>query len=257
VGLATTRRAPEAIVVRTQTWRKLQSMIPLGTCALISACATPADPNSDMGTTAGGSTAPDGGTVTTGGTKGTGGTARTAGATGIGGGPSTGGTKGTGGNAFWIGPYDANCVPAAVGDRDQSNGHHKPGSDCMTSGCHLNPTPAHHSAGMDCTQCHLDGSPDGSGAPEFLYGGTVYQGGASNGAAKVQVGVKSGNTLTVACSASNGNFWILAGPSIAWSSATARIRNGAGDSQMPNPTGAGCNASGCHDAASNLRLSAP
>jgi hypothetical protein len=254
VGLATRRRTLEAIPVRTQL--NMRRITRFGACALVAACET-SDPNSDMGATAGGSTGPHGSTITTGGIKAAGGTSQTTRATGIGGGPSTGGTKGIGGYAFWTGTYDANCAPATVGDRDQSQGHHYPGTNCMTSGCHLNPTPAHHSAGMDCSQCHLGGSPDGSGAPEFLYGGTVYQVGTSNGAAKVQVGVKSGSTLAVACSASNGNFWILTGPSIAWSSATARIRNGAGDSPMPNPTGAGCNASGCHDATGAPRLNAP
>ena len=208
------------------------------------------------GTGAGGATAPTGGT-TTGGTTATGGSARTGGTTGSGGGPGTGGANGAGGNAFWAGTYDANCMPAMVGNRDESQGHHRSGTDCMTSGCHLNPTPATHNAGQDCTTCHGDGSPDGSGAPEFLYGGTVYQAGTTNGVAKVEVGVKSGSTLAVACSAANGNFWVLAGPSIAWSSATTRIRDSAGEAPMQTAPAAGCNATACHSTDGSLRLSAP
>jgi hypothetical protein len=85
----------------------------------------------------------------------------------------------------------------------------------------------------------------------------VYQAGTTNGAAKIEVGVKSGSTLAVACSAANGNFWVLAGPSITWSAATARIRDSAGEAPMQAAPTAGCNASGCHTTSGDFRLSAP
>jgi hypothetical protein len=50
---------------------------------------------------------------------------------------------------------------------------------------------------------------------------------------------------------------VLVGPSIAWSSATARVRDSAGEAPMLAPPAAGCNASGCHTTTSDMRLSAP
>jgi len=142
-----------------------------------------------------------------------------------------------------------------VGNWEEPQGHHNPGADCMTWGCHFNPVPATHNAGKDCTECHAGGSPDGSGAPEFLFGGTVYQAETGEGAAKIEVGLNSGGMLAATCSAANGNFWALAGPSISWSSVTARIRDSAGEASMQAAPTAGCNASGCH--AGDSRLGAP
>ena len=202
------------------------------------------------GTTITGGTAETGGTTTTGGTTAAGGSTTTTETTGTGGTAATGGAGGAGGSAFWAGTYDPNCTPAKVGDRDESQGHHRPGADCLTSGCHLNPVAAFHMPETDCTTCHPDGSPDGSGAPAFLFGGTVYQAGTTGmtkvGVAKVEVGVKSGSTLAVACSAANGTFWALAGPSIDWSAATARMRDSARELPMHIVPAAGCNASTCH-----------
>jgi hypothetical protein len=242
------------MVVRQVAWTVVRWLAWFAAGTMLGACASS---NDDTGGT-GGTGAP-GGTGDTGGATwsgGTGGTDWSGGAPGTGG-VATGGTSSTGGDDFWTGAYDPNCTPAPVNGRDASQGHHNPGTDCMTSGCHSNPTPAPHNAAMECASCHSGGSPDGSGAPEFMFGGTAYQAGTTTGAAQVEVGVKSGSTLAVACSAANGNFWVLAGPDLTWSSATTRIRTSAGEVSMQSAPTAACNASGCHDSSGTFPLDAP
>lgn len=152
---------------------------------------------------------------------------------------------------FWTATYAANCAPASIGGRSESDGHHRPGENCMSSGCHLNPKSAHHHAGTDCrgSGCHANGSPDGSGAPAFLFGGTVYRAVTLAADSKVEVGVKASEGMYVACSANNGNFWSVAASSpktLTWSSAGVRLRNANGEAPMMTTSAAGCNASACH-----------
>jgi hypothetical protein len=135
---------------------------------------------------------------------------------------------------FWPGPFVADCAPPAVNGRQVADGHHHAGEDCMTSGCHRNPT----------------GSPDGSGAPAFLFGGTVYRPSATSaGEPGVEVGVRAAQGFYSTCSAANGNFWYLApsdGTSLTWPSATAQLRNATGEISMATPVEASCNAAPCH-----------
>ena len=249
---ATRRRGGEAghySREKVQTERTaLRWLATLAAWTMVIACGSSESPNDGAGGIIG-----QGGSSATGaaGTSATGGAAWTGGTTGTGG-SEAGGTGNSSGDVFWTGTYNPNCTPAPVYGRDESQGHHSPGSDCMTPGCHLNPMPALHNAAMACTDCHSGGSPDGSGAPAFLFGGTVYQAGTTTGAANVEVGVKSGSTLAVACSAANGNFWVLAGPTITWSSANTRMRSSAGEVPMETAPSAGCNASGCHDSFGTL-----
>jgi hypothetical protein len=154
-------------------------------------------------------------------------------------------------SAFWTTTYNTGCTPPTIGGRAESDGHHRAGEDCMRSGCHLNPQTAHHHAGTDCrgSGCHASGSPDGSGAPAFLFGGTVYRAATLVADPKVEVGVEDKQAAYVACSASNGNFWVVA-PSTAgtltWSAAKVRLRNLNGEAPMMTLATAGCNAAACH-----------
>lgn len=162
--------------------------------------------------------------------------------------------------AFWSAAFAANCTPAAIGGRAQADGHHRAGEDCMRSGCHLNPKRAEHHAGTDCrgSGCHANGSPDGSGAPAFLFGGTVYGAVTLAAAAGVQVGVRANQSFYSACSASNGNFWGVAASgtsAVTWSSAKVRVRNGNGEAPMMTTAAAGCNANACHRG--TLKMTAP
>ena len=159
---------------------------------------------------------------------------------------------------LWPDAFAANCTPPTIHDRAQTDGHHHAGEDCMTSGCHLNPTLAAHNDGTNCrgSGCHALGSPDGSGAPAFYFGGTIYQ--ALSLAADpadpadpgVEIGVETTEGFYSACSASNGNFWYVApsrtAPPLTWSSATARVRNASGEASMTTTVAAGCNANPCH-----------
>jgi len=162
--------------------------------------------------------------------------------------------------AFWTTSYTANCTPPAIGGRSESDGHHRPGEDCMRSGCHLNPKTAHHHAGTDCrgSGCHANGSPDGSGAPAFLFGGTVYRAVTLAADPSVEIAVKSGSAAYSACSAVNGNFWYVAPSgttSLTWSGARTRLRNANGEAPMMSTPAAGCNASTCHTG--SLKMTSP
>jgi hypothetical protein len=161
---------------------------------------------------------------------------------------------------FWAATYATNCTPAAYNSRTQSDGHHRPGENCMTSGCHLNPQKPEHHAGTDCrgSGCHSNGSPDGSGAPAFLFGGTAYRAGTLTAEASAEIGVLASDGFYLACSASNGNFWYMAPSgktSLPWSGATARLRNANGQAPMMTAPAAGCNASNCHT--KTLKITAP
>lgn len=161
---------------------------------------------------------------------------------------------------FWTTAYAANCTPPAIGGRSQSDGHHRAGEDCMRSGCHLNPKKAEHHAGTDCrgSGCHANGSPDGSGAPAFSFGGTVYRAATLVADPGVEVTVKTASTAYTACSASNGNFWQIAASgttTLSWSGASARLRNANGEAAMMTAVAAGCNATACH--AGSLKMTSP
>ena len=165
------------------------------------------------------------------------------------------------GVSFWsAAAYAGNCKPPAIGGRAQDDGHHKPGTNCMTSGCHLNPKKPEHHAGTDCrgSGCHNNGSPDGSGAPAFLFGGTAYHAATLVAEVAAEIGVKAGTASYTACSASNGNFWVVAPSgttSLTWTNASARLRNANGEAPMMTTPAAGCNATACHTG--TLKMTAP
>jgi len=136
---------------------------------------------------------------------------------------------------FWTTPFVANCTPPAIGGRPQTDGHHRAGEDCMQSGC------------------HMGGSPDAGAA--FLFGGTVRRTGSLAVYPSVEIGVKAQSDLYTACSATNGNFWVVAAnvASLDWTVATARVRSSNGETAMLPVPEAGCNS--CHNAV--LLLTAP
>jgi hypothetical protein len=128
----------------------------------------------------------------------------------------------------------------------------------MRSGCHLNPKKPEHHAGTDCrgSGCHANGSPDGSGAPAFAFGGTVYRAATLAADPGVQVAVKTTAATYSACSASNGNFWTVApSTAVSWTGASARLRNANGEAAMMTAVAAGCNASACHSG--TLKMTSP
>jgi len=101
--------------------------------------------------------------------------------------------------------------------------------------------------------CHAGDKPD-AGLP-FLFGGTVRRAGSLAVYPSVEVAVKAQAALYTACSAANGNFWVVAakGAALDWSTATARVRSAHGETVMlPSPE-AGCNT--CHSEV--LLLTAP
>ena len=271
----------------------------LGLTAGTGACAK-ANPGGGVGGSAGGATSAggsiDGGiSVVNGGASGSDGPAGSGGATGSDGPAGSGGSADAGGGSdgqagaggslpdatqsldlpsssdlavipdappfLWPDAFAANCTPPSINDRAQTDGHHHAGENCMTSGCHLNPTLAAHNAGTNCrgSGCHDQGSPDGSGAPAFHFGGTVYQALTLTADPGVEVGVQTAEGFFSACSASNGNFWHVApsrtAPPLTWSSATARMRNANGEASMMTTVAAGCNADLCH--AGKQKLTSP
>ena len=127
---------------------------------------------------------------------------------------------------FWTAPFVANCTPLPIGGRSQSDGHHRAGEDCMQSGC------------------HAGGSPDAGAA--FLFGGTVRRAGSLAAYPSVEVAVKTQSEFYSACSATNGNFWIVAADagSLDWNTATTRVRSSNGESVMLPAPEAAC--SSCH-----------
>jgi hypothetical protein len=135
---------------------------------------------------------------------------------------------------FWPQAFVPNCVPPAIEGRPQTDGYHRPGEDCMASGCHLEAA---------------------KGVPAFLFGGTIYRAGNSTGDSSVQIGVRTPDNFYSACSAANGNFWYISDSStsaLTWSSASVRVRNAGGDSAMITAVAGGCNASLCHNPAFKL-----
>ena len=129
---------------------------------------------------------------------------------------------------FWTTPFVANCTPPFIGGRSQSDGYHRASEDCMQSGC------------------HLGGSPDAGSA--FLFGGTARRAGSLAPYASVEVAVRTQSEFYTACSAINGNFWIVAADAGAldWNTATARVRTSNGETVMLPVPEAGCNS--CHNA---------
>lgn len=162
---------------------------------------------------------------------------------------------------FWTEDFVADCAPPSINGRPQEDGHHRAGEDCMRSGCHRDPDLAAHHAGSNCrgSGCHANGSPDGSGAPAFLFGGTIYEPISQLAVPGIEVAVRTAEGFFSSCSSSNGNFWRLApsrtAPPLNWSSASARVRSAAGESVMTTPLTSGCNAALCH--AEGQRLTAP
>ncbi len=98
----------------------------------------------------------------------------------------------------------------------------------------------HHNVGQNCLSCH-DGS---SGAPEFSFAGTLYDGsGNAVGGAEVRVVDASGNAVSVT-TASDGNFYQF-GSSAFDAPGHAGIRNATTTDLMVSAvTKGGCNA--CH-----------
>ncbi len=162
---------------------------------------------------------------------------------------------------FWTEDFVADCTPPSISGRSQEDGHHRAGEDCMHSGCHRDPDLAAHHAGSNCrgSGCHANGSPDGSGAPAFLFGGTIFGSVTQLAAPGLEVAVRTAEGFFSSCSASNGNFWRLSpsrtAPPLSWSSASVRVRSATGESVMTTPLTSGCNAALCH--ADKQRLTAP
>jgi hypothetical protein len=71
----------------------------------------------------------------------------------------------------------------------------------------------------------------------------------------VEVGVKAESDLYTACSAGNGNFWLVSpnAASLDWNIASARVRSANGETVMLPTPAASCN--GCHSQL--LLLTAP
>jgi len=162
---------------------------------------------------------------------------------------------------FWPDAFAVNCTPPSINGRQLTDGHHHAGENCMTSGCHLDPELAAHYEGSNCrgSGCHANGSPDGSGAPAFLFGGTIYRAVSLLAAPSAEIAVRTVEGYYSACSAVNGNFWSLApsrtSPPLTWSSAEARVRSADGESVMTTTLAAGCNAGLCH--ADKQKLTSP
>jgi hypothetical protein len=129
---------------------------------------------------------------------------------------------------FWTTTFVPNCTPPSIGGWSQSDGHHRAGEDCMQSGC------------------HTGGSPDAGVA--FLFGGTVRRYGSAALYPSVEVAVRTPTEFYSACSATNGNFWIVAADasSLDWNSVRPRVRSSNGEAAMTSPPVAGCNS--CHSA---------
>ncbi|MBI4953320.1 MAG: hypothetical protein HY908_14910 [Myxococcales bacterium] len=111
-----------------------------------------------------------------------------------------------------------------------------------------NPADGNHQDGNNCMNCHTGGG----AAPQWIFGGTVYEAGGTVGAANVQVGLLAaapgGAVLYTTYSATNGNFWIDAAaagnPTIDWATAEVGMRNANGEVLMAGVPAATCN--GCH-----------
>jgi hypothetical protein len=152
--------------------------------------------------------------------------APTNGGTTIGGMPSagsaTGGALGTG--FQWPSAYDAAAAPTPA------DGHHNPGTSCMSSVCHGTKVP-------------------------FVYGGTVYKADGVTGAANVQVGIFNGTSTLVTYTAANGNIWLPSSAgAVTWTNAVIAIRNKNGERVKPTsaPREAACNGTGCHNSTNRL-----
>jgi hypothetical protein len=128
------------------------------------------------------------------------------------------------GAAWWPKAYDPSCAPVPA------DGKHSPGSNCQN--------------------CHESGP-----APMLWeWAGTIYLADEVTPAPKVEIGVKSGATVHVACSADNGNFWLpKLAVAIDWASAEVRTRDANGESPMISKATGACNS--CH--AGGLKLTAP
>jgi hypothetical protein len=170
-----------------------------------------------MGGSASGGVATGGARVSSGGTIATGGRA------------ATGGQAATGGSSFWT-----TVVYSPSGAPSPADGHHNPS--------------------QNCAQCHVSGST--SGAPVWMFGGTVYQANATTPAPNVQVGINDGTGLYTTYTAANGNFWFAGSATINWAKAQVRIRNANGESTMVGATpSASCNL--CHNSTTYPRITAP
>lgn len=170
-----------------------------------------------------------GGSAATGGGLAMGGSPATGGALATGGHPTAGGTAATGGNSFWT-----TVAYSATGAPNPADGHHNPGQNCI--------------------QCHASGST--SGAPVWMFGGTIYQSNGTTPAPNVQVGINDGNTLHTTYTATNGNFWLASSGTINWAQAQVRIRDANGELTMAGATPAAtCNL--CHSSTTYPRITAP
>ena len=147
----------------------------------------------------------------------------------LGGSRATGGTSATGGDTFWkTVTYSANGLP--------------------------NPSNGNHNQGQNCIQCHVSGS--STGAPAWMFGGTVYQTNGTTPAPNVQVGINDGNNLYTTYSATNGNIWLPASGTINWAKAQVRLRDSNGELTMAGATPAAtCNL--CHSSTTYPRITAP
>lgn len=141
----------------------------------------------------------------------------------VSGGDSGGGSPPTA-SFTWPGAYDAQAAPMPA------DGHHNPGTGCMSSSCH------------------------GSKVP-FLFGGTVYKADGTTPAPNVEVGISDGTLTLTAYSAQNGNIWLPSSAgAIDMTKALIAIRSGGGERVKPSTAGRGaaCNGGGCHGSAMRL-----
>lgn len=181
-----------------------------------SACPEPLAPTPSGGTSAAGTSAAPGGA---GGPE--------TGNGGASGDTSGAGTSSTAGSPVaapfrWPGPFEPS---ATVGD-----GHHNPGTGCMSSSCH-------------------------GGKVPFSFGGTIYQADGKTAAPNVQVGISDGVLTVTAYSASNGNIWLPSSSGqLDFANAQIAIRSAKGERTKPATAGRGaaCNGGGCHGSAMRL-----
>ena len=117
-----------------------------------------------------------------------------------------------------------------------------------------NPSSGNHNQGQNCIQCHVSGS--STGAPTWLFGGTVYKTDGTTPAPNVQLGINDGTNLYTTYSATNGNIWLPASGTVNWAKAQVRIRDSNGESTMAGATPAAtCNL--CHSSTTYPRITAP
>jgi hypothetical protein len=154
---------------------------------------------------------------------GTGGRLGTGGSPGTGGRPGTGGAPGTGGSTDSAFDWGSTAYNASGGSGVKYQGHYT-GQLCINPACHR------HNIG---------------------YGGTVYLANGTSTAGNIQIGIRSGNSLTTTYSGTQGNFYgSISG--VTWSTAQIAIRNASGTAVMPTNASASGECNSCHGASNRI-----